>query len=108
MMTATEKLIVLKTILDVTDNSIDTELNTYLFLAEKEILNWMYQRRVPEGVTAIPECYEVTQIYAVVNGYNKKGAEGESVHNENGINRTFSTADMLEYIHSNVYQRIRL
>lgn len=88
----------------------DTTLNGYIGLAKQEILNWMYSQigGVPTEVTDVPTKYEVTQIYAVVAGYTHAGAEGEKVHNENGINRSFSTNDMLDYIHQNVYPIVRI
>jgi hypothetical protein len=77
-------------------------------MAGEEILNWMYINHPderPEGVEAIvPIRYSMVQIHAVVNGYSHKGAEGETVHNENGINRTFRYDDMIAYIRSNVFQ----
>ena len=111
-MTTAEKLTLVKTILGISasDTSLDEELTAYLNMAGEEILNWMYinhpdQR--PEGAEAIvPVRYSMVQIHAVVNGYSHKGAEGETVHNENGISRTFVYDDMISYIRSNVFQII--
>lgn len=36
--------------------------------------------------------YENLQIRIAVEIYNRRGAEGESAHNENGINRTYENA----------------
>ena len=107
-MTFEKKLQTIKTTLGINldDVTIDNELSAYLDMAANEILNWMYinhpsQRGADEEV---PARYENTQVMAVVHGYSHKGAEGETVHNENGINRTFVYADMLDYIRSNVFQ----
>ena len=109
-MTAQEKLLVVKTMLDISssDTSLDAELSVYLAMASSEILNWMYINKPDKRaeVTEVPLRYEMVQINAVVCGYNHKGAEGEKVHNENGINRTFVHEDMIAYIRSNVYQLI--
>ena len=88
----------------------DDKLTAYLGLAKQEILNWMYSQTggVPSDVTAVPTKYEVTQIYAVVAGYTHAGAEGETQHNENGINRVFNNADMLDYIRRNVLPIVRI
>lgn len=109
-MTLQEKLRMVKTSLgiELTDISIDGELYTYLDLAGMEILNWMYINHPSDrsSVTDVPARYEVVQIQGVVNGYSHRGAEGEKVHNENGINRQFVYGDMVDYIRSNVFQII--
>lgn len=107
-MTKAEKLNLTKTFLDV-DDSLDAMLTAYLEAAEKEIIAWLYSlTKVPDDVTEVPTKYELTQIQAVVTGYSMQGAEGERIHSENGISRTFKYADMLEYIHRNVtpYARV--
>lgn len=110
-MTDAQKLEILKTLLD--DGGevpSDGKLNTYLELAGNEILSWMYHliNGVPSGVTEVPEKYDGTHIYAVIAGYTHAGAEGEKQHNENGINRYFVYADMLDYIHNNVLPYVRV
>ena len=111
-MTTAEKLTLVKTILGISasDTSFDEELTAYLNMAGEEILNWMYinhPEQRPEGEQAIvPIRYSMVQIHAVVNGYSHKGAEGETIHHENGINRTFRFDDMIAYIRSNVFQII--
>lgn len=104
-MTNADKLSLLKTLLD--DGGAlpsDDTLNAYLTLSENEILQWMYHLigGVPADVDEVPAKYEVTQIYAIVAGYTHAGAEGQTMHSENGINRTFQYSDMLDYIHQHV------
>lgn len=109
-MTLVEKLTKVKTSLgiDLSDVSLDSELYTYLDMAGLEILNWMYINHPSQRgtVTDVPTRYEIVQIQGVVNGYSHRGAEGETVHNENGINRQFVYSDMVDYIRSNVFQII--
>ena len=109
-MTDADKLAKLKKILGITGTSEDDLLNAYLDMSKQEILNWMYSLcgGVPTTVTAVPSKYEITQIYAVVAGYNLMGAENQKAHNENGINRTFHYSDMVEYIRNNVVAYIGL
>lgn len=110
-MTDTEKLTMVKTLLsDGGSLPSDEKLTAYLSLAKTEILNWMYSQvgGVPTDVTNVPTKYEITQIYAVVAGYTHAGSEGETQHNENGINRVFSSVDMVDYIHRNVYAIVRV
>ena len=107
-MTASEKLTLVKTLLGISasDTSLDDELTAYLNMAGEEILNWMYINHPTDRTseTTVPTRYEMVQCEAVVYGFSHKGAEGETVHNENGINRTFVYADMLAYIRNNVFQ----
>jgi len=108
-MTLQSKLAVIKTMLDpASDTSLDGDISVYLEISKEEILNWLYINH-PEkrkGVTDVPTRYEMVQVHAVVNGYSHKGAEGEKVHNENGINRTFKYDDMIAYIRNHVFQLI--
>lgn len=110
-MTDAEKLEILETLLgDGGDIPDEATLQAYLTLAGNEILHWKYHLigGVPDTVTSVPESYDGTQIYAVIAGYTHAGAEGQRVHNENGINRTFAYDDMLDYIHNKVtpYARV--
>ena len=109
-MTTDSKLALVKSMLDIAteDTTIDGALSAYLDMAKEEILNWMYINHPSqrETVTEVPTRYEIVQVHAVVSGYSHKGAEGEKVHNENGINRTFVFADMVAYIRAHVFQLI--
>lgn len=110
-MTDNQKLASIKELLDDgNEMPTDAKLTEYLSLAKQEILSWMYSQigGVPTDVTDVPTKYEVTQIYAVVAGYTHAGAEGERQHSENGVSRYFTTADMLDYIHRNVYAIVRV
>lgn len=110
-MTDAEKLATVKLLLeDGGDVPSDEKLNTYLSIANGEILAWQYHLigGVPEDVTDIPSKYENTQIYAVVAGYTHAGAEGESKHVENSVTRDFKYLDMLDYIHNNVLPFVRV
>ena len=102
-MTAEEKLSMVKTLLGVSgeDEARDERIAVYLSVAGKEILAWRYSYGT-ETVEEVPAEYEMTQVNAVVAGYSQSGAEGELVHSENGISRTFKYADMLQYIRANV------
>ena len=100
-MTTAEKLATVKTILDISDNTKDELLTTYLDMAKREILAWRYAdgADAPEDV---PAEYEPVQIQAVVNGYTQSGSEGQTSASENGITRRFEFADMVSYIRAHV------
>ena len=100
-MNVDEKLAMVKTIMG-PDAPDDDTILSYLNLAKTEILQWRYSfnpNAMPEDV---PAAYEMTQIYAVVNGFTQRGVEGQSVSIENGIHRHFDFTDMVRYIRGNV------
>ena len=103
-MTDNEKLATLKSIMGITGTDYDTQLSSFLTLSKKEILSWLYTVAggVPSGVTDVPEAWEPAQIMAVVVGFGAVGAEGQTTHGENGINRVFKYPTFLAYIHDNV------
>lgn len=110
-MTDDEKLAKLQILLD-DGGEVPSEetLQTYLELAASEILSWRYHLvgEIPDDISEVPLKYETTQIYAVVAGYTHAGAEGQSIHNENGIVRHFMYSDMLDYIHDHVLPYVRV
>ena len=78
-------------ILQVLTGETDTELlNVYLSLAENVILNRLYPFGIPDGA-AVPSCYTTLHARVAEYLYLKRGAEGETVHNENGINRSYES-----------------
>lgn len=85
----------LKTYLKITDNSEDALLSLFLDIAQDEVLH----RRHPFGFTDIEktatlERYSSNILKIAVYFYLKKDAEGEVTHNENGMNRTYESADV--------------
>jgi hypothetical protein len=59
--------------------------------AEGIVLNRRYPFGIPEGAT-VPTQYEHIQIAIALELFSKMGAEGQTAHNENGINRTYESA----------------
>lgn len=105
-MTTEEKLSELKIILFGADGdtTFDAELTVYLNLTKQAILQYKYRMLggVPDYVTDVPAEDEVIQIMACAQGYAHKGGQGETRHNENGIDRTWRYDDMIAYVHSHV------
>ena len=67
------------------------------------IEQWKYSLvGVPDGQTDVDPEDEITQIHAVVAGYNIRGAENQTSHNENQIYRTFDANDMVDYIRNKI------
>lgn len=89
-MTDTEKLAVLKQM--ITGSYSDEMLSAYLTLAGQKVLNKAYPYN--NFVTMVPERYESNQIQIAAYLINKRGAEGQTSHTENGITRQYENADI--------------
>lgn len=92
-MTNEEKLILLKQMYDGDED--DAVLSTYLALAADKILNRLYPYADTDGKD-VPKKYINTQISIACYLLGKRGAEGETAHKENGIDRTYASADVPE------------
>lgn len=67
----------------------DTELlSTYLDLAAEKILNRRYPFGPPEGAVVETRWLGI-QLEIAVYLFNHRGSEGESLHSENGISRSY-------------------
>lgn len=86
-----EKLVMLKSMTDESDENI---LSTYLYLAAGIVLKRRYPFR--DDVTEVPEKYVDNQLKIAAYLINKRGAEGQISHNENGISRSYESADVPE------------
>ena len=89
-MTDTEKLDSIKAIIgdEVLDGDNDNLLSHYLNFAGGAILNRRYPFGVPCMAKVEPQ-YESLQVEIAVYLFNKRGAEGESLHSENGVSRSY-------------------
>ena len=92
-MTDAAKLVILRTLIDDTEES-DEVLSVYLELAGDKILNRMYPyRETYEGLT-VPVRYENVQLKVAAFMLNKRGAEGQIQHIEGEIHRNWGSADI--------------
>lgn len=94
-MTQTEKVSYTRVIGNMTDTVRfkDDMILAFLDLAGDSIL----QRMFPFGYeddAEIPAKYHRMQCKIAVYLINRKGSEGETYHSENGINRTYASADV--------------
>lgn len=106
-----DKLNLVKTLLDIPSSDVtqDELISAYLSLAAQEIISWRYSYSASaEEYTLVPSEYEVTQVMAVVAGYSQGGAENQTQHSENGIQRQFKYADMVAYIRAHVRPMCRV
>ena len=70
-----------------TDETNDTVLSTYLALAKDTVLRTAYPYGAPSD--AVPPQYEGVQVEIAAYMLNKRGAEGETAHSENGVARSY-------------------
>jgi hypothetical protein len=75
----------------------DTASDELLFVlieqAEGIVLNKRYPFGVPENAV-VPPMYEHIQLQIAVELFSKMGAEGQTAHGENGISRSYESADV--------------
>lgn len=65
----------------------DGVLSAYLSLSASEVLLRAYP--FDSSVTEVPERYSSVQVEIAAYMLNKRGAEGETSHSENGISRAY-------------------
>lgn len=87
-MTDEEKLTMLKSMTEETDNDV---LYTYLTLAKGVVLSRAYPYTEEDKV---PEKYDTVHVEIAAYMLNKRGAEGETAHSENGVSRSYEDGDI--------------
>lgn len=86
-MTEVEKLNTVKALYG--EDETDEVLSTYLNLAGDKIINRAYP--YDDTVTEVPDKYAMLQCELAVCTLNKRGAEGQSAHTENGVSRQYQS-----------------
>lgn len=91
-MVPSEKLKLLKAMVGESDS--EEVLLAYLDIAGRKIINRAYP--YDPDVTEVPVRYAFLQCEIAAYLLNKRGAEGQVSHSENGISRTYGSADVPE------------
>ena len=89
-MTQAEKLQLLKAMVGESDTEV--VLLAYLDIAGSKIMARAYPYGTEE--TEVPARYGFLQCEIAAYLLNKRGAEGQLIHSENGISRTYGSADV--------------
>ena len=84
-----EKIVLVKSMSGESDES---AVSAYLSLAGDKICRRAYP--FDPTVTEVPEQYSYLQVEIAVYLLNKRGAEFETSHSENGISRTYEDGDV--------------
>lgn len=88
-MTDAEKLTMVKTMTGETDEEV---VSAYLSLAGNKVCRKAYP--FDPTVTEVPDQYAHVQVEIAVYLLNKRGAEGQTSHSENGISRSYEDGDV--------------
>lgn len=97
-----------KDVISTMTNSLYTDDMVIAYMDSAEAI--IMQRAFPYGDApdALPTQYDFTHIDVTVYLLNKRGAEGETAHNENGINRTYEAASVPDSMLRNIIPRARV
>lgn len=88
-MTLQEKITMVEAINEESDEEV---ISAFLTIAGNKICRIAYP--FDTTIAEVPSKYETLQVEAACYLLNKRGAEGEISHNENGINRSYEEADL--------------
>lgn len=72
----------------------ETTINAYLDIAGQKVLARAYP--FDPSVTEVPQRYKLLQCEVAAYLINKRGAEGQTGHSENGISRSYENGDVPE------------
>jgi len=100
-MTETDKLARLSAMTGETNQS---TLLTYLSIAGERIIAKAYPFRT--DITEVPSRYDNVHLEVACYLLNKRGAEGQNYHSENGINRTYESASVPESMLSSIVPHV--
>lgn len=88
-MTDEQKITMLKSLTGETSSEI---ISVYLALAKSELLNKIYP--FGDGTEEFPAKYDALHVQATEYLLNKRGAEGEIQHSENGLTRSYESGGL--------------
>jgi len=96
-MTEQQKITMLQTLIDDKNGREDIgTLSVYLEMAGAKILERLYPYRENWDDLKVPDKYTMLQLKIATYMLNKRGAEGQIQHIENGIHRNYGDADIPE------------
>ena len=82
----------------------DDVLTSYLAIAGQKIINRAYP--YDDSVTEVPRRYSYLQCDIANYLLNKRGAEGQTAHGENGVSRSYESADVPESMLSEIVPNV--
>lgn len=97
-MTDEEKVAAITAIIGADDPDLEANPDlpkTYLALAKDAIMQRSYPLEADRSGIAFPARYDGLQVRIALEMWARRGAEGESAHNENGVQRTYEASERL-------------
>lgn len=95
-MTDAEKLAALSALLTTADGAPDeVALSAVLEVAGMRVVERAYPFVADRSRIPVPERYGYVQVRLAQDMWNRRGAEGESSHNENGVSRSYEDSDKI-------------
>ena len=92
-MTENEKIAMVRALVDNDPTASDDLIKVYLRLANSTRLERLYPFDADKEESDLPERYETIQCELASRLFLRRGGEGETNHEENGVNRTYATVD---------------
>lgn len=92
-MTDAVKIETVQTLVEHDEAATDAVVSVYLEKARAAILRRLYPWGQWTNETTVPLKYEMLQCELASRYFLKKGAEGEYIHDENGVNRHYNSAN---------------
>lgn len=107
-MTDEEKLEIVRAMTEDTESD-DDVFSTYLRIAGQKIVNRAYPyQNADEEPKGVPIKYEMLQCEIATYLINKRGADYQTAHSENGVNRTYGSADVPEDMLRVIVPKVRV
>lgn len=88
-MTDAEMILTVQTLVD-DEAATDALISVYLSKAKAVVLRRLYPFGMQKGAE-VPDIYHMNECELAARYFLRRGAEGETVHNENGVNRTYGS-----------------
>lgn len=93
-------------LLVITGEQDDTVLSTYLSLAASKVLTRAYP--YDPTITEVPDRYAAVQVEIAAYMLNKRGAEGQTSHSENGVSRSYEDGDIPQTLLRQITPMVRV
>ncbi len=92
-MTDAEKIEVITTLVENDPEATPTVLRVYLYQAAQKILDRLYPLHREKYSDGVPDEYGYLHCELAARLFLRRGGEGETSHEENGVNRTYDSVD---------------
>ena len=92
-MTNTEKIAMVKALVLNDPAATDAVVTVYISIAANKMLERLYPYDTGKGESDIPDRYATLQCELSARLFLRRGSEGETSHEENGVNRAYATVD---------------